>query len=77
MSLVGLLILLVVIGVALFLVNTYVPMAAPIKTIVNVVVVLILVIWLLSFFGLLDGGGRWGGHRWCSARAPAGETRIG
>jgi hypothetical protein len=56
MSLVGILILLVVVGVALYLVNTYVPMAAPIKTIINVVVVLVLVIWLLGAFGLLDGG---------------------
>jgi hypothetical protein len=55
MSLVGLLVLLVVVGVALYLVNTYVPMAAPIKTIVNVVVVLVLVIWLLDAVGLLSG----------------------
>jgi uncharacterized protein YhhL (DUF1145 family) len=56
MSIVGLLVVLVVIGVALYLVNTYVPMAAPIKTIVNVVVVLLVVIWLLNAFGLLDAG---------------------
>jgi hypothetical protein len=55
MSIVGLLVVLVVIGVGLFLINTYVPMAAPIKTIINVVVVLLVVVWLLSAFGLLDG----------------------
>ena len=53
MSLIGLLIILVVVGVCLYLVNTYVPMAAPIKTIMNVIVVLVLVIWLLSAFGLV------------------------
>jgi len=58
----GLLILLVVVGVALYLVNTYVPMAAPIKTILNVVVVLIVVLWLLNSFGLLDGA--WGRVRY-------------
>lgn len=56
MSLVGLLILLVVIGVGLYLLNTYVPMAAPIKTVINVVVVLIVIVWLLQAFGLLGGG---------------------
>jgi uncharacterized protein YhhL (DUF1145 family) len=55
MSLLGLLIVLVVVGVALYLVNTYVPMAPPIKTILNVVIVLVVVIWLLQSFGLLDG----------------------
>lgn len=48
-----LLILLVVVGVVLYLVNTYVPMAPPIKTIINVLVVLGLVIYLLQAFGLI------------------------
>ena len=61
MSIIGVLILLVVVGVCLYLVNTYVPMAQPIKTIVNVVVVLILVVWLLNAFGLLTGNV--GGYR--------------
>jgi hypothetical protein len=62
MSIIGLLVLLVVVGVALYLVNTYIPMAQPIKVIINVVVVLFLVIWLLSAFGLL-GAGDIGLHR--------------
>jgi hypothetical protein len=41
-----------VVGVVLYLVNTYIPMAAPIKTILMVVVVLILCIWLLNVFGI-------------------------
>ena len=45
-----LLIVLVVLGVCLYLVNTYVPMAQPIKTIINVIVVLLVVIWLLNAF---------------------------
>lgn len=49
-----LLIVLVVVGVVLYLINTYVPMAAPIKTILNVVVVLFVCIWLLRVTGIVD-----------------------
>jgi hypothetical protein len=42
--------------VLLWLVNTLIPMAAPIKTIINVIVVLFVVLWLLDLFGLLHGG---------------------
>jgi hypothetical protein len=51
---ISVLILLVIVGVALYLLNTYVPMAAPVKTIINVVVVLILILYLLSVFGIAD-----------------------
>jgi len=56
MPIIQVLVLIVVVGVILYLVNTYVPMAAPIKTILNIVVILFLVLWLLSVFGLLPGG---------------------
>jgi len=52
---VQLIVVLVIVGVVLYLINTYVPMAPPIKTILNVVVILLLVLWLLSAFGLLSG----------------------
>lgn len=55
MNIIALLVVLVVIGVALWLVNTYLPMAKPIKTIINVVVILAVIIWLLYAFGLLSG----------------------
>lgn len=48
------LIVLVVIGVALYLVYTYIPMAAPIKTVITVIVVLALVVWLLQTFGITN-----------------------
>jgi hypothetical protein len=57
MTLVGLIVILVVIGVGLYLLNTYVPMAAPIRTIINVVVILAILIWILEVFGLVDFGG--------------------
>ena len=53
MSLIGLVITLVVVGVLLWLLNNYVPMDAKIKSILNVVVVIVVVIWLLQAFGVL------------------------
>lgn len=53
---VELLVVLVVVGVLLWLVNQYVPMQPPFKTVVNVVVVLALIVWVLQFFGLFDAG---------------------
>ena len=51
-----LLVLLIVVGVVLYLINTYVPIAEPIKTIINIVIVLLVCIWLLRVFGVLSGG---------------------
>ena len=44
---------LIVVGVLLWLVNTYIPMARSIKSILNAVVVIVVVVWLLNIFGLL------------------------
>ena len=54
MSLVSLLIVLIVVGVLLWLVNTYIPMDRKIKNILNIVVVILVVLWLLRAFGVLD-----------------------
>ncbi len=48
------LVVLVVVGVCLWLVETYVPLAEPIKTVIRVVLVLFLVVWILSAFGIVD-----------------------
>jgi hypothetical protein len=53
-SLINLVIILVVVGVLLWLVNSYIPMDSKIKSILNAVVVIAVVIWLLQVFGLLD-----------------------
>ncbi len=53
MSLIGLVVTLVVVGVLLWLLNNYVPMDGKIKSIINVVVVIAVVIWVLQAFGLL------------------------
>ena len=44
---------LIVVGVLLWLVNTYIPMARSIKSILNAVVVIVVVVWLLNIFGLM------------------------
>jgi hypothetical protein len=49
-----LVITLIIIGVLLWLVNTYIPMDGKIKKILNVVVVICVIVWLLYAFGILD-----------------------
>jgi hypothetical protein len=57
MSLISLVISLIVIGVLLWLVNAYIPMEGKIKKILNIVVVICVVGWLLSVFGVLGYAG--------------------
>jgi hypothetical protein len=52
MPLLNIVVVLVVVGVALWLVNNYIPMASSIKTILNVVVVIAVAVWVLQAFGL-------------------------
>jgi len=42
-----------VVGAGLWAINTYIPMARPVKTILNVVVVVVLCLWLLQTFGII------------------------
>ena len=53
MSLVALVVTLLVVGVLLWAINTYIPMDAKIKQILNIAVVIAVILWLLSAFGLL------------------------
>lgn len=53
MPLINLVVTLIVVGVLLWLVNTYIPMDRKIKSILNVVVVIAVILWLLSAFGIL------------------------
>jgi predicted membrane protein len=52
MPLINIVIALVVVGVVLWLINTYIPMASSIKTILNIVVVVAVVVWVLQAFGM-------------------------
>jgi hypothetical protein len=52
MPLINIVIALIVVGVALWMINTYIPMASGIKAILNVVVVVATCVWVLQAFGL-------------------------
>ena len=52
MPLIQVIVVLIVVGVLLWLINRYIPMAASIKSILNAVVVIAVVVWLLKIFGL-------------------------
>jgi hypothetical protein len=54
MPLITVIIVLVVVGAGLWAINTYIPMAKPVKTILNIVVVAVLCLWLLQTFGVID-----------------------
>jgi hypothetical protein len=54
MPILTILIVILVAGVLLWLVNSFIPMQGTIKKILNAVVVIILVVWLLNVFGVLD-----------------------
>lgn len=53
MPLLNLIFPLIVVGVVLWLINNYIPMASSIKRILNVVVVVIVAVWVLQAVGLL------------------------
>ncbi|MDB5201932.1 MAG: hypothetical protein JWQ27_1341 [Ferruginibacter sp.] len=53
MPVVTVVIVLIVVGVLLWLINRYIPMDGKIKSILNIVVVICVIIWLLKVFGLL------------------------
>ena len=53
MTLVGIVVVLVVVGLILWLINTHIPMASAIKSLLNIVVFVVVLIWLLQVFGLI------------------------
>ena len=53
MTLVDIALVLVVIGLIMWLINTYVPMAAGIKGLLNVVVFVVVLVWVLQVFDLV------------------------
>ena len=57
MSLISVVLTLIVVGVLLWIINTFIPMAESIKTILNIVVVVAVIIWLLYGFGVLGHSG--------------------
>lgn len=55
MPLFTILIVIIAVGVLLWLINVYIPMDRKIKSILNVVVMIVLIVWLLKVFGLFNG----------------------
>lgn len=54
MSILTILIVLLVVGVILYLINNFVPLDPKIKTIINWVVVIVVIIWLIKALGLFS-----------------------
>ena len=54
MPLLQVVLVLIVVGVALYLINRFIPMASSIKTILNIVVVVAVCVWLLQAVGLWE-----------------------
>ena len=52
MPLLNLVVILIIVGVGLHLINRYIPMASSIKTILNLVVIVVVCLWLLQVTGL-------------------------
>jgi hypothetical protein len=52
-TLVHIVIILVLVGLVMWLINTYIPMAGAIKSLLNIVVFVVLLIWILQTFGLI------------------------
>ena len=52
MPLVYIVLVLILVGMALWLINRYIPMAGSIKAILNAVVVVVVCVWVLQAFGL-------------------------
>lgn len=57
MPLLNVVLTLIVVGVVLWLINTYIPMQGTIKRILNIVVVVVVILWLLYGFGIINSGG--------------------
>ncbi len=52
MPILTILLILIAAGVILWLINSYIPMDGKIKSILNVVVVILVIVWLLKVFGV-------------------------
>jgi hypothetical protein len=53
MTLANIVVVLVVVGLLLWLINTYIPMAASIKSLLNIVIFVVVLVWLLQVVGVI------------------------
>ena len=54
MDIISIAVILIILGFLLWLANSYIPMAPPIKKILNIAVVVLVIIWLLGETGILQ-----------------------
>ena len=54
MSLINLILVFVFVGVLMWLINRYIPMAEGVKTTLNIAVIVILALWVIRLLGLWD-----------------------
>lgn len=54
MPLMNLIIAILAVGVIMYAINKFVPMEGRIKSVLNIVVILVLVVWCLEAFGVFD-----------------------
>ena len=54
MSLIALILTLVVVGIVLWAINTFIPLDPKVKSILNIVVIVFLILWLLKALGLWE-----------------------
>jgi hypothetical protein len=57
MPLLNVVVTLIVVGLVLWLINTYIPMQGTIKRILNIVVIIVVILWLLYAFGVISNSG--------------------
>jgi hypothetical protein len=50
---INLLVLIVLVGMGLWLINNFIPMAGLIKSLLNLLVLILLIIYIAQFFGLI------------------------
>ena len=53
MTLIDIVLVFVVVGLVMWLINAFIPMAAGIKSLLNVVVFVVVLIWVLRIFGVV------------------------
>ena len=57
MPLLNVVVTLIVVGLLLWLINTYIPMQGTVKRILNIVVIIVVILWLLYAFGVISNSG--------------------
>jgi hypothetical protein len=57
MPLLNVVVTLIVVGLVLWLINTYIPMQGTIKRILNILVIIVVILWLLYAFGVISNSG--------------------